>query len=197
MKVTRRKHLHQLGAALLAPCGIATFSPLIAAQANSPAWRQGLSLFGDLKYPAKFPRFDYASSSAPTGGRVRQGALGSYDNFNMVTEGARGNLAIGIELIYDTLLLPSMDEASSAYGLLAEAVAYPGDFSWVRYRLRPEARWHDGTSVGPEDVMFSFEAFKKYSPRLHSYYRHVVKAEITGEREKFARTSEVSKASAK
>jgi microcin C transport system substrate-binding protein len=183
VKVTRRKHLHQLGAALLAPCGIATFSPLIAAQANSPAWRQGLSLFGDLKYPAKFPRFDYASSSAPTGGRVRQGALGSYDNFNMVTEGARGNLAIGIELIYDTLLLPSMDEASSAYGLLAEAVAYPGDFSWVRYRLRPEARWHDGTSVRPEDVIFSFEAFKRYSPRLHSYYRHVVKAEITGERE--------------
>jgi hypothetical protein len=57
---------------------------------------------------------------------LRQGALGSYDNFNMVTEGARGNLGIGIELIYDTLLLPSMDEASSAYGLLAEAVACPG-----------------------------------------------------------------------
>jgi microcin C transport system substrate-binding protein len=91
---------------------------------------------------------------------VRQGALGSYDNFNMVTEGARGNLAIGIELIYDTLLLPSMDEASCAYGLLAEAVAYPGDFAWVRYRLRPEARWHDGTSVRPEDVIFPSEAFK-------------------------------------
>jgi hypothetical protein len=108
VKVTRRKHLHQLGAALLAPCGIAALSPLFAAQANPPAWRQGLSLFGDLKYPAKFPRFDYASSSAPTGGRVRQGALGSYDNFNMVMEGARGNLAVGIELIYDTLLLPDV-----------------------------------------------------------------------------------------
>jgi microcin C transport system substrate-binding protein len=131
VKVTRRKHLHQLGAAFLAPCGTAAFSPLIAAQATPPAWRQGVSLFGDLKYPAGFPRFDYASSSAPTGGRVRQGALGSYDNFNMVTEGARGNLAIGIELIYDTLLLPSMDEAASAYGLLAEAVAYLDDFSWV------------------------------------------------------------------
>ena len=128
VKVTRRKHLHQLGAAFLAPCGTAAFSPLIAAQATPPAWRQGVSLFGDLKYPAGFPRFDYASSSAPTGGRVRQGALGSYDNFNMVTEGARGNLAIGIELIYDTLLLPSMDEAASAYGLLAEAVAIPAIF---------------------------------------------------------------------
>ena len=90
VKVTRRKHLHQLGAALLAPCGTAAFSPLIAAQANAPAWRQGLSLFGDLKYPAKFPRFDYASSSAPTGGRVRQGALGSYDNFNLVTRRSQG-----------------------------------------------------------------------------------------------------------
>jgi microcin C transport system substrate-binding protein len=183
VKVTRRNYLHQLGAALLASCGSAAFSPLLAAPAKRPVWRQGVSLFGDLKYPAGFPRFDYASPKSPTGGRVRQSALGTYDNFNMVTEGARGNLVAGIELIYDSLLLPSLDEVSSAYGLLAEAVDYPDDFSWVRYRLRSEAKWHDRTSVSPEDIIFSFEAFKKYNPRLHSYYRHVVKAEITGERE--------------
>ena len=114
---------------------------------------------------------------------MRQSALGTYDNFNLVTQGVRGNLAAGIDLIYDTLLLPSMDEASSAYGLLAEAVAYPGDFSWVRYRLRPQAKWHDGTSVAAEDVLFSFDAFKKHSPRLASDCKHIVKAEITGQRE--------------
>jgi microcin C transport system substrate-binding protein len=189
VKITRRRHLHQLGAALLAPCGSAAFSPLFAAQAKAPAqpklpgWRHGVSLFGDLKYPAGFPNFDYASPRAPSGGRVRQSALGTYDNFNVVTEGARGNLAVGIELIYDTLLLPSMDEVSSAYGLLAEAVAYPPDSSWVRYRLHPRAKWHDGSPVTAEDVIFSFEAFKKHNPRLHAYYRHVSKAEITGERE--------------
>jgi microcin C transport system substrate-binding protein len=114
---------------------------------------------------------------------VRQSAFGTYDNFNAVVAGLKGNLAEGIDLIYDTLLLPSLDEASSAYGLLAEGVAYPEDFSFVRYRLRSGARWHDGTAVTPEDVLFSFDAFKKHSPKLSSYYRHVSKAEATAQRE--------------
>ena len=67
--------------------------------------------------------------------------------------------------------------------MLAEAVSYPDDFSSVTYRLRAEAKWHDGKPVTPEDVIFSFEAFKKNSPQLSAYYRHVVKAEKTGERE--------------
>ena len=60
---------------------------------------------------------------------------------------------------------------------------YPDDFSWVKYRLRKEARWHDGKPVTPEDVIFSLEVLKKYSPMYASYYRHVAKAEKTGERE--------------
>ena len=68
-------------------------------------------------------------------------------------------------------------------GLLAEAVSYPDDFSSVSYRLRAEAKWHDGTPVTPEDVIFSFDASKKNSPQLAAYYRHVVKVEKTGERE--------------
>ena len=114
---------------------------------------------------------------------MRQSALGTYDNFNMVVAGVKGNLAAGIDLIYDTLLLPSMDEASSEYGLLAEAVAYPDDFSFVRYRLRSKAKWHDGAPVTPNDVVFSFYAFKKGNPQLSAYYKHVIKAEITAERE--------------
>ena len=35
----------------------------------------------------------------------------------------------------------------------------------------------------PDDVIFSFNAFKKYSPQLAAYYRHVVKVEKTGDRE--------------
>jgi microcin C transport system substrate-binding protein len=95
----------------------------------------------------------------------------------------KGNLAAGIDLIYDTLLLPSLDEPSSAYGLLVDALSYPDDFSWVRYRLRSDAHWHDGSPVTPEDVVFSLNSFKNHSPRLGAYYRHVVKAEITGKRE--------------
>src|SRR5262245_34540104 len=63
------------------------------------------------------------------------------------------------------------------------ALTYPADFSWVTYRLRPEAKWHDGRPVTAEDVIFSFEAFKKNNPQLSAYYRRVTSAAATGERE--------------
>jgi microcin C transport system substrate-binding protein len=177
-----------VGIALLAPGGADLLPAAFAAKANQPLssqslWRHASSLFGDLKYPAGFSHFEYVDPAAAKGGSVRQSALGTFDNLNMITEGVKGNLAIGIELIYDTLLLPSLDEPSSEYGLLAEALSYPDDFSWVRYRLRPQARWHDGSPITADDVLFSFHAFKNHSPRLAGYYRHVIKAEITGERE--------------
>jgi microcin C transport system substrate-binding protein len=92
-------------------------------------------------------------------------------------------LAAGLEFIYDTLLAPSMDEASSRYGLLADAVMHPADFSRVTFRLRADAKWHDGRPVTPDDVVFSFNAFKQHNPQLSAYYRRVIKAERTAERE--------------
>ncbi len=80
-------------------------------------------------------------------------------------------------------MAPSLDEVSAEYGLLAEAVSFPDDFSSVIYRLRANAKWHDGKPVTPEDVIFSLEAFKKNHPQLSAYYRHVTKAEKTGERD--------------
>ena len=147
------------------------------------SWRHGVSLFGDLKYPAGFKNFEYVNANAPKGGAARQIAVGTYDNFNMVVAGVKGTLATGIDLIYNTLLVSALDEVSSEYGLIAEAVSYPDDFSSASYRLRAEAKWHDGKPVTPDDVMFSFNAFKKYSPQLAAYYRHVVKVEKTGDRE--------------
>ena len=97
--------------------------------------------------------------------------------------GLKGSLAAGVDLIYETLLVASLDEISSEYGLLAAAVSYPEDYSSASYRLRPEAQWHDGTPVTPEDVIFSFEAFKKYSPQFSAQYLHVTKAEKTSARE--------------
>jgi microcin C transport system substrate-binding protein len=153
------------------------------AQAQGKVWRHGLSLFGDLKYPAGFKQFDYVNATAPKGGAVRQIAIGTYDNFNVVVAGVKGALATGIDSIYDTLLTPALDEVSTEYGLIAEAVSYPDDFSAASYRLRAEAKWHDGKPVTPDDVIFSFNAFKKYSPQLAAYYRHVVKVEKTGDHE--------------
>jgi microcin C transport system substrate-binding protein len=154
-----------------------------AALADDENWQHGVSLFGDLKYPAGFTHFDYVNADAPKGGTARQAASGTFDNFNGVVARVKGSLAAGIDLINETLLVSSLDETSTGYGLLAKAVSFPADFSSVTYRLREQAKWHDGTPVTPDDVIFSFEAVKKYSPQLAAYYRHVTKAEKAGDRE--------------
>jgi microcin C transport system substrate-binding protein len=184
-----RRNLLRAGAAALSAPALSALQTAIpqpaAAQAGAApkAWRHGLSLFGDLKYAEGFKHFDYVNPAAPKGGTARQIAFGTFDNFNYVVAGVKGSVAAGLNNIYDTLMTQAMDEVSTEYGLLAEAVSHPEDFSAVTYRLRPEAKWHDGKPVTVEDVIFSLEAWKKNSPQLSAYYRHVTKAEKTGERE--------------
>src|SRR6476620_11800261 len=166
--------------------GIATSVPALEsahAQSSEPAWRHALSLFGDIKYPADFKRFDYVNPDAPKGGVTRLISLGTFDNFNIAVAGIKGSLAPAAALIYETLMTRAQDEVATEYGELAESAQHPDDFSWVTYRLRKEARWHDGKPVTPEDVIFSFDALKKLSPFYGAYYRHVVKTEKTGERD--------------
>ena len=114
---------------------------------------------------------------------MRQLAIGTYDNFNFVISGLKGVLAGGAGFVLETLMTPALDEVSASYGLLADGVRHPPDFSSVTYRLRPQAKWHDGRPVTPEDVIFSFDVLKKHNPLYAAYYRHVVKAQRTGERE--------------
>ena len=153
------------------------------ALAEEPAWRHGLAMPGEPKYPAGFAHFDYVNPSAPQGGLVRFGAQGTFDNFNLFVAGIKGELENGTALVYDTLMEPAGDEVATEYGLLAEAVRHPDDFSSVTYRLRREARWHDGRPVTPADVIFSFNTLRTNSPAYAFYYRNVTKAEATGERE--------------
>jgi microcin C transport system substrate-binding protein len=153
------------------------------ALAEEPAWRHGLAMLGEPKYPAGFAHFDYVNPSAPQGGLVRFGAQGTFDNFNLFVAGIKGELENGTALVYDTLMEPAGDEVATEYGLLAEAVRHPDDFSSVTYRLRGEARWHDGRPVTPADVIFSFNTLRTNSPAYAFYYRNVTKAEATGERE--------------
>jgi microcin C transport system substrate-binding protein len=154
-----------------------------AARADDKAWRHAVSLFGDVKYPEGFKHFDYVNPDAPKGGVVRQYAIGTFDNFNLVVSGVKGSLAGDIGLIYDTLAVRSLDEVSTEYGLLSEAMSYPKDFSSATYRLRREAKWHDGTPITTDDVIFSFDVLTKNHPFYQAYYRHVVKLEKTGEHE--------------
>ena len=185
MKLTRRSVLHSTAAVLAAPAfgalGAETFSVSAAAQGRQ--WKHGLSLFGEPQYPPGFKHFDYVNPSAPQGGTVRRIAFGTFDNFNQVVAGVKGSLAMGTELITESLMTPALDEVSTEYGLLAEAVSFPEDRSSVTYRLRANAHWHDDEPVTPDDVIFSFFAWKENSPELGAYYRHVTKAEKSGERD--------------
>src|SRR5690606_30360173 len=101
-------------------------------------WRYASSLIEDQpKYPADFPHFDYVNPDAPKGGVVRMADTGTFDSLNFVPP--RGTIPLGLGLIYDTLMTSSMDEVSTEYGLLAEAMKYPDDYSSVTYRLRDKA----------------------------------------------------------
>jgi microcin C transport system substrate-binding protein len=153
--------------------------------ASGPSWadetRHATSLIGTPKYPADFKHFDYVNPDAPKGGSVRLTATGTFDSFNFIPY--KGNKAAGLGLIYDQLMVASLDEPSTDYVQIAESVTYPPDFSTVTYKLRPEARWHDGKPVTPEDVIFSLNVLKQYNPQQAFYYKNVTEAKKTGDRE--------------
>lgn len=181
MSISRR-HLLQ-GSAALASVPLAKLGSVAHAQAEAPKWRHGLSLFGDLKYPEGFKHYEYVNPAAPKGGVARLISIGTFDSFNIVVSGVKGQVAAGVARVYESLMDRSMDEASTTYGQIAEAVWHPDDFSSATFRLNSQARWHDGKPITPEDVVFSFESLKQYSPRYSTYYTHVVKCEKTGDRE--------------
>ncbi|HSJ97666.1 MAG TPA: extracellular solute-binding protein [Myxococcota bacterium] len=144
--------------------------------------QHGLAMHGDLKYPADFSHFDYVHGEAPKGGRLRLGvAETTFDSFHPFV--VKGNPAAGIGSLYDTLMVASADEPFSQYGLLAETAQTPADRSWVLFELRPEARWHDGKPVTPEDVIWTFQTLlEKGQPFYRFYYGNVDRVEQRGER---------------
>ena len=141
----------------------------------------GLSMYGDLKYGPGFPHFDYANPTASKGSDVKLAAIGTFDTLNPFV--LKGVPAAGIGQLFETLTVQSADEPFSEYGLIAETIEVPADRSWVAYTLRPEARFHDGSPITADDVVWTFETLKtKGRPFYRAYYASVTKAEKLGER---------------
>lgn len=158
----------------------ATMLPLQRAAAQEREFKHALTLFDDIKYPPDFKHFEYVNPNAPKGGRVRLAVgTGSFDSLNPYTY--KGDAASGAD--NETLLTSSLDEPSTEYGLVAESVWTPDDKSMVVFRLRPEARFHDGKAMAPEDVIWSMLTLKEINPQFNFYYKNVEKAEQTGDRE--------------
>ncbi len=152
-----------------------------AADAQQGPRQHALSLLGTPKFGPDFKNFDWVNPNAPKGGSVRQWAFGSFDSLNPYP--VKGSPATSLGLIHTTLMTSSPDEPSTEYGVLAEWVSHPDDYSSVTYGLRAGAKFHDGQPITPADVIFTVTELKRVSPNYAFYFKNVVKAEQTGERE--------------
>jgi microcin C transport system substrate-binding protein len=155
-----------------------------AARAQAEAWFHGLSGFGELKYPPGFPRFDYVDPTAPKGGAVSlqiSSTTGNqaFDTFNTLNIFVlKGDGAAGMTLTFDSLMARALDEPDAMYGLVAEAVRAAPDGLSHSWRLRPQARFHDGSPLTAEDVAFSIMLLKeKGHPAFGQALRFVEGAE--------------------
>lgn len=173
----------QMGRLLGARAGLAAFCALaFAAGLASPLAaepKHGLSIFGDLKYPADFTHFDYVNPDAPKGGKASQigtAGLTTFDSFNAYI--LKGDAAQGMELVFDTLMARALDEPDAVYGLVASSAHVAPDGLSVTFKLRPEAKFADGSPLTADDVVFSFDTIKaKGHPAFAIPLKDVVSAE--------------------
>jgi len=143
----------------------------------------GLTLYGELKYGPGATRFDYVNPDAPKGGTFRFSFSSTFDNLNPFIVAGTAPAQSLPPLVYESLMQRGGDEPASVYGLVAESVTYPDDYSWAEFRLRDAARWHDGEPITPEDVVFSLELLKtKGAPQFRANYADVISVEKTGPR---------------
>lgn len=163
----RALFIHVSGIALLGVASLALAAP-----------KHAQTLYDEPpKYPANFKHFDYVNPDAPKGGNLRQAGFGGFDSLNPFI--SKGVSEENIGIIYDSLTRPSLDEPFTVYGLLAEKIEKAPDNAWVRFYLRPEARFHDGQPVTAEDVKFSFDTLmSKGAPMYRGYYADVEKVEV-------------------
>jgi microcin C transport system substrate-binding protein len=164
-------------AGLTAFCALAFAAGLASPLSAEP--KHGLSIFGDLKYPADFTHFDYVNPDAPKGGKASQigtAGLTTFDSFNAYI--LKGDAAQGMELVFDTLMARALDEPDAVYGLVASSADVAPDGLSVTFKLRPEAKFADGSPLTADDVVFSFDTIKaKGHPAFAIPLKDVVSAE--------------------
>jgi microcin C transport system substrate-binding protein len=179
MALFSRRHVLGLGIGAL---GALQLRPGVAADAGAEV--HGLSVFGDLKYPADFQHFDYVNLAAPKGGMFStipsaRAYNQSYFTFNSLNAFIlKGEGAQGMDLTFATLMARAGDEPDAVYGLAAKSVQISADKLTYKFALRPEASFHDGSKLTAHDVAFSFTTLKaKGHPLVMVQLRDMVKAE--------------------
>lgn len=144
-----------------------------SAQTAELKWDSFPTLTEPSKYRNGATHYDYVNPNAPKGGTLNMVAIGTFDSLNpyiVAGSPAQGLLSLRGGLLYDTLLTASIDEGSMGYPGVASAMMAPPDASWVSFKIDPRAKWHDGTPITTEDVVWSFGIIHKYSPFYHGYF---------------------------
>lgn len=164
--------------------GLIVSSINLASAQEASGWVTSSSLIGESRYADGFEHYDHANPDAPKGGAVNMAAQGTFDSFNPYI--IRGTAAAGLAgfgggLLYDTLRDQAIDEPSASHPLLSTAYTYPDDYSFAIYRMNPDARWHDGEPVTPEDVVWTFNVLSQQSQLYSQYYSNVESAEVINE----------------
>ncbi|MBM3341317.1 MAG: ABC transporter substrate-binding protein [Betaproteobacteria bacterium] len=168
-------------ALLLGVLSVLSAASLFAGDAHAA---HAYAQFGDIKYPADFPHFEWANPKARKGGEIRlvpPTRLTNFDKFNPFT--LKGAAPPGLNtLVFETLLTGTYDEPNTAYGLLAQDVAVAADRLSVTFRLNPKARFQDGTPVTAADVKHSFDTLmsKQAAPQYRVIFGDVKQAVVSG-----------------
>jgi len=181
MALLSRRHVLGLGAGALS---VARFRSAAAATVEGGTEAHGISVFGDLKYPADFPHFDYVNVAAPKGGMFSfipsvRAYNQSYQTFNSLNAYVlKGDGAQGMDMTFAPLMARANDEPDAMYGLVAKSVQVSADKLTYRFTLRPEARFHDSSKLTAQDAAFSLNTLKaKGHPLIVVQLRDMVKAE--------------------
>jgi microcin C transport system substrate-binding protein len=183
MALFNRRHVLSLG---LGALSAARLRPALAVDAGTEA--HGISVFGDLKYPADFHHFEYVNVAAPKGGMFSlipsvRAYNQSYQTFNSLNAYIlKGEGAQGMDMTFAPLMVRANDEPDAMYGLVAKSVQISADKLTYRFTLRPEARFHDGSKLTAHDAAFSLTTLKtKGHPLILQQMRDMVKAEAPDE----------------
>jgi len=157
--------LSVLGALAVAPGAVADPKPSIA-------------MHGEPALSADFKSFPYVDADAPKGGSITYGVLGTFDSVNpFIVTGAP---CPGVNtLVFETLMMRSLDEPFSFYPWIAKTIETPPDRSWVEFTLDPRARFSDGTPITADDVKFTMELLReKGRPNARTNYAQIASVEI-------------------
>jgi peptide/nickel transport system substrate-binding protein len=181
------------GAARLAVLVLAAVLGGVTGSHASGQPQDAIAMHGAPAMPTGFSHFRYANPSAPKGGRLVQGVLGSFDSLNpfivkgLPPQGLRAPLVSGSNIIAGTvvesLMARSYDEPFTLYGLLAQSIETDAKRSYVTFTLNPAARFSDGRPVTADDVVFTWGLLRDHGrPNHRIFYSKVTKAEALSER---------------